>query len=106
MAALDRKSTEWISDDALAAINMERIVRPALTHEELAREILMMSAPMAAKSVAWLSAHATAEQIRLKASQYIIDGVVGGGFAVSGGADDMLMALVSQLANNDIKVEQ
>jgi copper homeostasis protein CutC len=58
---------------------------------------------MAAKSVAWLSANATAEQVRLAASKYIIDGVVGGGFNAAGNVDDMLMALVSQLAENDVE---
>jgi len=104
MSKIDRDSQEWISDEALAAINMERILEPDKTHEEIAREILMSSAPMAAKSVAWLSAHASAEQVRLAASKYIIDGVVGGGFKAAGSVDDLLMSLVSQLASNDVEV--
>jgi len=107
MNRIDRNSQEWCSDEALAAIQTEKIVRPELTHEELAREILMTAAPMAAQSVAWLSAHALAEQVRLAASRYIIDGVVGGGFkSTSGGADDLLMALVKQLADNDVEPMQ
>lgn len=98
---IDRNSQEWIPDDALRLLNMERVVAPERTNEELAREILMTAAPMAAQSVAWLSVHAGAEAIRLKASQYIIDGVVGGGFKATGGVDDALMALVSQLSAND-----
>lgn len=100
---MDRNSQEWVPDSVLAMINAERVYAPAKSNEELAREILMNSAPMAAKSVAWLSAHATAEQVRLAASKYIIDGVVGGGFNVSGGADDLLMNLVAQLAHNDVE---
>ena len=100
---IDRNSQEWVSDEALAAIQTARIVYPDKTNEELARDTLMSAAPMAAQSVAWLSVHATAEAIRLKASQYIIDGVVGGGFKNGGGPDDLLMALVTELGRNDVE---
>jgi len=93
---------DWVPAEALAALQMERVVNPTKTNMELAREILTSAAPMAAQSVAHLSTHAANENIRLKASQYIIDGVVGGGFSSNGeGIDDMLMALVAKLGEND-----
>lgn len=98
---MDRNSQDWIADSVLEAMQLERIAAPDLTDEEMARRILMTAAPMAAQSVAWLSVHATAEAIRLGASKYIIDGVVGGGFKGSDGQDDVLMALVAELARND-----
>lgn len=93
---------EWVPDEELEKLKLERVVAPELTNAELAYDILSTSAPAAAQSVAWLALHAGQEAIRLKASQYIIDGVVGGGFkGASSGIDDMLVALVRQLSEND-----
>jgi hypothetical protein len=92
---------DWVPDEALAALQCERMVAPDKTHEELARDILMTAAPMAASSVAHLSVYAANENVRLSAAKYIIDGVVGGGFKAQGGQDDMLLALVSKLSEND-----
>jgi len=92
---------DWVPDEALAKLQCERIVAPDLTDEELARKILMTAAPMAAQSVAHLSVHAGNEATRLAAAKYILDGVVGGSFKVVGGQDDVLLALVAQLAAND-----
>jgi hypothetical protein len=91
----------WIPDDELEALNLERIAKPDQTDEELARAILMTAAPMAAKSIAHLSVHATAEQVRLAASKYIIDGVVGGGFKSTSEEGDILMGLLHRIAAND-----
>jgi hypothetical protein len=99
MSHLDDK--EWLPDAALDALQCERAVQSDLTDEELARKILMTAAPMAAQSVAYLSVHASAENIRLAASRYIIDGVVGGGFKTGGAGDDILLALVTRLQAND-----
>jgi len=52
-------------------------------------------------SVAFLAVNAGQETVRLSASRYIIDGVVGGGFRSDGGEDDKLMQLLAQLAEND-----
>jgi diadenosine tetraphosphate (Ap4A) HIT family hydrolase len=96
----------WVPDEALELLNMERVLEPELTHEETARRILMSAAPMAAQSVAHLSVHGRDERIRFTAAKYIIDGVVGGGFKGSGDVDDMLMALVIKLQDNDAAAEQ
>lgn len=97
---------DWIPDEALAALQCERVVHPEKTHEELARDILMSAAPMAAQSVAHLSVHAGNENVRLSAAKYIIDGVVGGGFKAQGSVDDMLLALVQGLADNDPQLQE
>ena len=92
---------DWLPDEALANLQTERAVYPEKTNEELARDILMTAAPMAAQSVAHLAMYAGNENVRLAAARYIIDGVVGGGFKASGGQDDVLLALVKRLAEND-----
>lgn len=96
----DRLWDEWVPDSALESIKCERMMKPDQTPAELARAILMSAAPMAAQSLAWLSVHAGQEAIRLKASQYLIDGVLGDKWAGAGNVDDVLMALVRQLADN------
>jgi len=93
--------SEWTPDEELLKLQCERVLAPEKTNLELAREILTTAAPMAAQSVAFLSTHAANENIRLKASQYIIDGVVGGAWRGEGDIDDMLMALVAKLGEND-----
>lgn len=74
------------------------------TPEEKAREILTKGAPLAAHSVVWLSKYASAESVRLRASQYIIDGVIGGGFKSDSAEDDALIALLKRLEDNDERV--
>lgn len=92
---------EWVPDSALNYIKCERIAKPEVTDEERARNILTRAAPMAAMSVAYLAVSAAQENVRLAASKYIIDGVVGGGFKANGDEDDKLMQLLAQLAEND-----
>jgi len=97
---------EWVPEEAIARLNEHRVVEVELTDEELARKILMQAAPMAAQSVAWLTSHAGNENVRLAASKYIIDGVVGGAFKTTGGEGDLLLALVSRLAANDTERQE
>jgi|SRR5262245_6951921 len=92
---------DWIPEEAIAALQTERIVRPEKTNVELAMEILSENAPLAAMAVAQIATNSANESLRLKAAQYIIDGVVGGGFKGDGTIDDTLMALVQKLAEND-----
>src|SRR5689334_10014239 len=94
---------EWAPEAEIAKLQMERITAPDKTHLELARDILTSAAPMAAQSLAHLSTHAANESIRMKASQYIIDGVVGGAWGSGDVEQDLLMALVTKLGENDPK---
>jgi hypothetical protein len=104
--ATDEELENWLPSSQLDLLKCERIERPEVTDAELARERLMRAAPLAAASVAHLAIHGRTEQIRLAASKYIIDGVVGGGFSADGHVDDVLLALVSKLADNDSAAEQ
>ena len=97
----DMTREEWIPEAELMKLKTERVVNPEKTHLELARDILTSAAPMAAQSLAHLSTHAANESIRMKASQYIIDGVVGGAWGTGDADSDLLMALVGKLAEND-----
>jgi hypothetical protein len=80
-------------------------VYPEKTDAEVARDILMRGAPIAAASVVHLAAHARAENVRLAAARYVVDGILGGGFNFGINVDDNLLALVTQLADNDIARE-
>src|SRR5689334_1601338 len=101
-----RYSEEWLPEAMIDALITERAVEPEMSDEEYARLILMRSAPKAAQSVAWLSMYSNNEQIRLKASQFILDGVLTGNFKGSGGEDDVLANLVQQLIANDIPARE
>lgn len=101
MSKYTRDSQEWLPDEEIELLVVERIARPEMTDAEQARDILTKAAPKAAASVAWLALYSNNENVRLRASQYIIDGVVGGTFKGTGGEDDVLMALVNKLAEND-----
>jgi len=80
----------------------ERKSEESCVEAEDSGEILMRGAPIAAASVVHLSAHAKTENVRFAASRYIVDGIVGGAFNTNGeGIDDMLLALVSKLSEND-----
>jgi len=100
--ATDEELEAWCPKEALENLKLERAVYPEKTDAEMAREILMRGAPIAAASVVHLSAHAKTENVRFAASRYIVDGIVGGAFNTNGeGIDDMLLALVSKLSEND-----
>lgn len=94
----------WQPQHLIEQMLAEDVVAPK-SSEEKAREILTKAAPLAAHSVVWLSKYASAEQIRLRASQYILDGVVGGGFKANGEGDDELIALIKRLQDNDEQAE-
>ena len=70
-------SKEWLADDALEALNIERSVRPDETHEQLSRRLLKENVPMATMSVINLALHGTNERLRLDAAKYVMDRVLG-----------------------------
>lgn len=98
-----RDSQEWLPDREIELLNMERATEPELTDATHARKILSDAAPKAARAIAWMAVNSANESIRLRAAQYVIDGVVGGNFKAEGGEDDILLALVNQLQENDGK---
>lgn len=66
----------WDPEKSIQALSQEREVRD-LTHEELARQILADNTPGAAASVAQLAMFSPDESVRLRASQYVLDRVLG-----------------------------
>lgn len=66
----------WLPEEALKAIEME-LHDEALTSETLAERYLIKNAPAAALSIANLSKHSPDPRVRLAASTYIVDKVLG-----------------------------
>jgi NAD(P)H-hydrate repair Nnr-like enzyme with NAD(P)H-hydrate epimerase domain len=95
----------WQPQALIDMMLAESVVEPEVSPEEKARRILTKAAPIAAHSVAFLAKYASAEQVRLAASKYIIDGVVGGGFKSNSAEDDTLIALIKRLSDNDERQE-
>lgn len=68
---------DWVPDQILESIALERVMEPKVSAEEEVREELKSRALAAAKSIAYLSIHSPTERVRLEASKYIIDQVIG-----------------------------
>lgn len=68
---------EWLPDEAINTITLTRTLRPELTDETLSERILTEAAPSAALSISHLSKYSADPRIRLMASQYILDKVLG-----------------------------
>ena len=71
-------SSLWDSDDAIAALKMERIVTgDSETNEQLTKRILEQAGPLAAQRIVHIAAHGTNENTALRAATYITDLVYG-----------------------------
>lgn len=68
---------EWLPDEVITAIQVAHQFDPELSDDSLAEQILIKSAPAAAYSIAHLSKHSPDPRIRMSASAYIIDQVIG-----------------------------
>jgi len=68
---------EWLPNEAMKVIQMEKDVNPALTDETLTERYLINASPSAALAVAHLSKHSPDPRVRLAASTYILDKVIG-----------------------------
>lgn len=97
---------EWLPDKVLEVVKMERDLNESVTDETLTERYLIRSAPVAALSVAHLSKHSADPRVRLAASTYIIDKVLGRtgvGVGLLSGANsgqspvDQLMSKLSEL---------
>lgn len=73
----ERRSADWIPEEALEGLAMEQSVRPEETAEVITRRLLRENAAVAALSVVHLSKHASTERLRLDASKYVLDRVLG-----------------------------
>ena len=70
-------SSDWVADDALANLSMERQIHPEESVEDTARRLFRENSSVAALSIIHLSRHASTERIRLDASKYVLDRVLG-----------------------------
>lgn len=71
---IEDNDKDWIPDEDLEAVNLERALKPTLTPAELANEILNEAAPQAAMTIVRLATSPQVnERVRLSAAQYVID---------------------------------
>jgi len=89
----------WVSEDALAALNMEKQVHSDEDNAALARRIFMEQAPLAASRIAHLAAHANSEQVALRAATYITDRVLGKIGEDTDGVDPLAQFLADMTSN-------
>lgn len=88
---------DWLPDDAVAALNQERVFTQE-TPAEMARRIFKESAPNAAASIVHVALYGSNERLRLDASKYVVDRVLGRvGEDVNIGVDSPLDAMIKQM---------
>jgi sensor histidine kinase regulating citrate/malate metabolism len=73
----DADDDSWVPEDALANLTSERTLNPAETEEQLARRLLKENVPQAVLAIIHTSQHGTSERVRLDASKYIVERVLG-----------------------------
>jgi hypothetical protein len=69
--------SEWLPDEAIRSLQMERSVEPSETEEQLARRMLREATPVAAASIIHLAVHGGTERTRLDASKYVLERTMG-----------------------------
>jgi hypothetical protein len=75
---LGRSDREWVPDEALAALRMERdLTANGETEEALSRRLLREAAPQAALSLIHMATHGSTERVRMDASKYVLERVLG-----------------------------
>jgi hypothetical protein len=67
----------WLPDEVIKTINMSRQLNPETTDETLAEQYLIKAAPAAALAISHLSKFSSDPRLRLMASTYILDKVLG-----------------------------
>jgi hypothetical protein len=82
----------WVSDDELAALRMERQYLVGLkgTGPDQAMAILREASPAAAMQIVKLAQQADSETVRLRASTYILDKVSDAGEGAKNPWDDIM----------------
>jgi hypothetical protein len=71
------KIASWSSDEALAALDLERRLHPDETPEELTKRIFRENAAGAASRIVRIAVASENERVALDASKYIADRVLG-----------------------------
>lgn len=70
-------SREWVSDDALASLATERQLHEDETEEGTARRLMRENVGVATLSIIHLATHGSNDRLRLDASKYIVERVLG-----------------------------
>jgi hypothetical protein len=68
---------EWVPDEQLKSLVMERTVHDEESQEDMSRRMLRETAPAAAASIVHLAVYGTTEKMRLDASKYVLERVLG-----------------------------
>jgi hypothetical protein len=95
MAENDYEDEKWIPDEALRALTLEARVRDDESTIERAKRLLTENVDVAAASTIWLARSSTNERIRLEASRYVMERVLGraGDAPATGSLDDLFAKL-------------
>jgi hypothetical protein len=72
---VDRR--EWISDEALAAVKMNKQLHPEESEIEMTRRVFRENSPMAAQAIAHMAIHSSNERVRLDSAKYVVERVLG-----------------------------
>lgn len=72
-----RDDRSYVTDDMLAALNTERSVHPEESEEELSRRLMRENLPAVTMGMVHTALHSTNERVRLDASKYITERVLG-----------------------------
>lgn len=67
----------WPKDEALKGLVMERRMHPDETEEQLSRRLLRENAPEAVSVIIHTAIHGSTDRIRLEASKYVVERVLG-----------------------------
>lgn len=68
---------QWLPDDALEGMIMERSFHPGETSPKTAKRLMEENAPVIAMSLIHLALHSNSERTRLDSGKYILDRVLG-----------------------------
>lgn len=77
MSSNSANSREWVSDDALASLATERQLHEDETEEGTARRLMRENVGVATLSIIHLATHGSNDRLRLDASKYIVERVLG-----------------------------
>lgn len=94
-------SDEWVPDDALENMIMEREYHPGETAPKTSKRLMEENAPVVAQSMIHLALHSQNERTRLDAGKYILDRVMGRvGEEILPKEDSPIEQFISEVAND------
>ena len=89
---------DWLPDSAIEALNTERRVHTDETPAQTARRLMHENGPGAALSIIHIALYGSNERLRLDASKYVVDRVLGRvGDDVNQGEDSPLDAALRRM---------